>query len=141
VSPRRRSQREPPAPRFLLDRSLGRYIVANALRDAGLDVRTLADHYGEAAAQRVADEEWISCAAEHDWAVLLKDDRIRRRPGELAALRDGGVRAFCITNANLTGQQMADRYLANKARILRAARRDGPFIYGVYEARIERLYP
>ena len=36
---------------------------------------------------------------------------------------------------------MADRYLANKARILRAARRDGPFIYGVYETRIERLYP
>lgn len=141
MSRRRRSQPEPAPARFLLDRSLGHHIVAGALRAAGLDVITLADHYGEQHAQQVPDEQWLSLAGQNDWIVLHKDDRIRRRPAELAAIQANRVRVFCITNANLTGPQMAERYLANLERIERAARRDGPYVYGVYEQTIIRLWP
>lgn len=141
MSRRRRSQPEPAPARFLLDRSLGRHIVAGALRAAGLDVITLADHYGEQHSQQVPDERWLALAGENDWIVLHKDHRIRRRPAELAAIETARARVFCITNANLTGPQMAARYLANLERILRAARRDGPYIYGVYEQTITRLWP
>src|ERR1022692_2673783 len=98
-SDRRPGGREPPG--FLIDRSLGRLLLPAALRQAGLIVRTLADVYGELAAQDVEDREWISLAAQNDWVVLCKDDQIRRRPAERDALIDGQVRAFCLTNANL----------------------------------------
>ena len=48
------------------------------------------------------DAEWINYAAEHDLVVLCKDDWIRRRPLERRAMQRGGVRVFCLTNANLT---------------------------------------
>lgn len=74
---KRSSGRQPAAaqPEFLIDRSLGRLEVAMALRSAGLTVRTLADVYGEEAAQETEDTEWIRLAAERGWIVLCKDDR------------------------------------------------------------------
>jgi uncharacterized protein with PIN domain len=86
---------------FLIDRSLGRIALVTNLRSAGLVVRTLADIYGEEAAQEIEDTEWIKLAAQRDWIVLCKDDRIRRRPAERDALVTGKVRVFCLTNANL----------------------------------------
>src|SRR6266699_2922851 len=96
---RRSSDRRPGGsepPEFLIDRSLGRVLLPAALREAGLIVRTLADVYGETAAQDVADSKWISLAAQNNWVVLCKDDRIRRRPAERDALTEGRVRAFCL---------------------------------------------
>src|ERR1022692_3311469 len=95
---RRSSDRRPGGsdfPEFLIDRSLGRLLLPAALRDAGLIVRTLADVYGEVAAQDVEDRDWIALAAQNDWVVLCKDDRIRRRRAERDALIEGRVRAFC----------------------------------------------
>jgi hypothetical protein len=43
-------------PEFFIDRSLGRRHLAAALRDLGLTVHTMASAYGEAEAQRLADE-------------------------------------------------------------------------------------
>ena len=80
-------------------------MVAEALRATGLTVHTLASLYGGERAQRVADVEWLTLAGERGWAVLMKDDSIRRRPAELEALRAAAVKAFCVTNAGLTGQQ------------------------------------
>jgi uncharacterized protein with PIN domain len=93
---KRSSGRQPAAAQheFLIDRSLGRLEVAMALRSAGLTVRTLADVYGEEAAQATEDTAWIKLAADRDWIVLCKDDRIRRRPAERDALTDGKVRVF-----------------------------------------------
>jgi hypothetical protein len=39
----------------------------------------------------------------------MKDDAIRRRPAEREALIEGGVRAFCLTNAQLRGEEQARR--------------------------------
>lgn len=52
----------------------------------------------------------------------------------------GGV-AFCLTNANLRAVEQSARYVQNIDRILRQARVPGPYIYGVYDGRIERLWP
>jgi len=48
---------------FLVDRSLGRLALVTKLRSVGLVVRTLADVYGEDAAQETQDTEWIRLAA------------------------------------------------------------------------------
>jgi aryl-alcohol dehydrogenase-like predicted oxidoreductase len=118
---------------FFVDRSLGKSIV-EALRSHGLTVHSLAEVYGEAEAQRLADEVWLRDAGKHDWIVLTKDDAIRRRPAERDALMEAAVRAFCLTTARLRGTEQVDRFVLNRHRILQQARKPGPYIYGVTKA-------
>lgn len=139
MPPRRRDS--PPELEFFVDRSLGRFVVPDALRAAGLMVHTLASVYGEDAGQGVADEDWLARAGAEAWAVLMKDDAIRRRPAELAALETARVRAFCITNAGLTGAAMAERLVRHRHRIVQRCAKPGPFIDGVYETGLRRLWP
>ena len=55
---RRRGQPAELPPEFFLDRSLGRHVVADALRAEGLVVQTLAERYPETE-EFVDDEIWI----------------------------------------------------------------------------------
>jgi hypothetical protein len=134
-------RRAPAPPEFLIDRSLSQLSLPAALREAGLIVRTLAEVYGEQAAQETDDATWLALAGQHGWVVLCKDDRIRRRPAELQALTDGKVRLFCLTNAHLTFADQAEWFLANRHRITQASRKPGPYVYGVYRDRIAKLWP
>ena len=54
---------------------------------------------------------------------------------------DHGLRAFCLTNANLRGADMAARLVANLPRIFRVAQEPGPYICGVYADDLRRLWP
>lgn len=128
-------------PEFFIDRSLGRRVVPDALRASDLIVHTMASVYGEQVGQGLRDETWLRDVGERGWVVLMKDDAIRRRPAEREALIEGGVRAFCLTNAQLRGEEQARRFVDNRERILRQAQRPGPYIYGVYDGRIARLWP
>jgi hypothetical protein len=128
-------------PEFLIDRSLSQVLLRAELHEAGLIVRTLAEVYGEQAAQQAEDADWLSLAGERGWVVLCKDDRIRRRPAELQALADGKVRVFCLTNAHLTFSEQASYFLVNQHRIIQASRKPGPYVYGVYRDKITKLWP
>ena len=143
MSPPTASSPEPPGsaalPHIFIDRSLGRYQVANILRDAGLLLTTMAEHYSEHVGQGTDDPDWIALTAERGWLGFNKDANIRRNAPERAAVVAHGARLFCVMNANITAAQAGDRYLTNLAAIARAARRPGPYIYGVYESNIERL--
>jgi hypothetical protein len=129
-----------PIPEFFVDRSLGKSVVSG-LRAAGLLIYSMADIYGEERAQGLSDEEWLSDAGANDWVVLTKDRAIRRRPSEREALMAAGVRVFCVTSANLRGAEQLERLERNLDRILRQAMRPGPYIYGVYDSEIRRLWP
>lgn len=130
----------PPPPEFFLDRSLGRYAVAAALRAAGWDIRTHAEVFGKRD-EVVADAEWLERCGRQGWVALTKDRRIRYRPAEVAVIRRHGVRAFVIPRGSLTAAEQASRFVANAARIAAACEAPGPFVYAVHERRIERLYP
>ena len=71
--------------------------------------------------------------------VITKDAAIRRRPAEKDAIKQFGVRCFCIVNQGITAEQMAEWFLGNLDQIIRASLKTGPFIYAVYNGRIERL--
>ena len=101
----------------------------------------MASVYGEKRAQEMADEEWLADVGQRGWVVLMKDTRIRRRPSERDALAAAGVRAFCLVSGQLRAEEQTARFVSNLGRILRQARTPGPYIYGVYENRIERLWP
>ena len=126
-------------PDLFLDRSLGRIKVPQLLRAAGLRLTTLAEHYGVPADESVADGEWLELAGNRGWVVLMKDTRVRYNRPEREAVRAHGVRCFCLAKQNLTGEEMAARFLTNLDAIVRACNEPGPFIYAVYQARIEKL--
>ena len=134
------SQPERP-PRYVLDRSLGRRAVPEALRADGWDLITLAEHYGMPADEQVADTDWIEEAAKHGWPILMKDKRIRHRQAEITAVTQHRARCFVITRGDLPSLDMALRFVTNKAAIFVAAAKQGPYIYSVQMDRISRLYP
>jgi len=132
--------RAPQGVPFFVDRSLGKSIV-EGLRAVGLTVHSMADIYGERQGQLLPDKVWLRDAGENDWVVLTKDDAIRRRPAERDVLTEAAVRVFCLTNRHLRGVEQTERFVANRHRMLRQARKPGPYIYGVYEQGLKRLWP
>jgi len=94
-------------PDLFVDRSLGRLKVAVLLRAEGFRLVTLAEHDGMPADERVEDEDWLQLAGTRRWLAVMKDDRIRYKPSERAALVTHGVRGLVITNANLSAEVMA----------------------------------
>lgn len=118
-------------PDLFLDRSLGRHQVPTLLRAAGLRLHTLAEVYGVPADERIEDVEWLAYAGSQGWPVLMKDDRIRYRPAERAAVIGHGVQAFCLTGGNLRAPAMAELYLAVLNHLAAACAAPGPFLYTV----------
>jgi hypothetical protein len=127
----KRSSEPPEALQFLVDRSLGRYDVADALRACGLIVHTLASIYGEERAQTVDDDEWLELAGKNDYVVLMKDN-VARLEANRTALIAHGARTFCLTRRGLTGLEQAAIFVAQRHRIIQRARKPGPYVYGVY---------
>jgi hypothetical protein len=84
---------------------------------------------------------WLRDAGLHAWVVLTKDDHIRRRPAERDALIEAAVRVFCLTNAQLRASEQIERFVGNRHRIIRRARKPGPFTDGVYRDGVRRLWP
>jgi len=125
---------------FFVDRSLGRRAVPSALRDAGFEVVSHDDVF----AADTDDEIWLAEAGARSWIVLMKDDRIRYRPRERAALEAARVQAFALTVANMTGEQQAYLLGTHAGRMERfCAEHPGPFVVGVYRERpfLRQLYP
>lgn len=115
-------------------------MVADALRGEGLAVQTLAERYPETE-EFIADDVWIREVTADGLVILMKDDRIRRKPREQEAILESEARAFVVTNARLTGGRLAELFVANRHRIIQRARHPGPYIFGVYARRLERLFP
>lgn len=126
-------------PDLFLDRSLGRRQVPALLRDAGLRLHTLAEVYGVPADEAVADTDWLELAGQRGWPVLMKDERIRYRPAERAAVVAQRVQAFCLTGGNLRAAAMAEQYLAVIHDLAQACTRPGPFLYAVSSRGLRRL--
>jgi hypothetical protein len=126
-------------PHFFVDRSLGRHRVPNLLRKDGWSLVTLAEHYGIPADETVADVDWLELAGQNRWPVLMKDEKIRYRPAERAAVRAHDVRAFYLTSGNLTGQQMADLFIANRDVVWRMAVEAGPALFAVFRGAVRQI--
>ena len=77
--------------------------------------------------------------------VLMKDDRIRYRPGEQRAVLEAGVACFCLhPSKGMTGEEMAEALVRALPRILRivAENPTGGYIRGVNrQGRVRRLFP
>ena len=63
----------------------------------------------------------------------MKDARVRYNRAERDAVRIHRVRCFCLSNRNLSGVEMAARFLDNLVSITAACNRPGPFVYVVHK--------
>lgn len=98
------------------------------------------ERYGSAAAQRLADADWIRDAAERDEAILCKGMAIARNPLEAEAVWFSNAKVFAIASAQITGEQMIQRVGAHQMAIVRWTKRtSGPFVAGIYEGGLRRL--
>lgn len=94
--------------------------MASALRDQGRDVATHDDLFPPDA----KDEAWLRWAGENGRIVLTRDDRIRYRENERAALIEAGVYAFILVAKNIDGLGMARAFVAALPRIERLVSRN-----------------
>jgi len=53
------------------------------------------------------DEDWIAEVGRRGWAIVTRDQNIRRRPNELAAVRQAAVHLFALTSGNLSATETA----------------------------------
>jgi hypothetical protein len=110
---------------FFIDRSIGRRVVADALRAAGATVKVHADEFEHDA----ADADWLLEVGKRGWVVLTQDKRIRFRELERIALRRAGVRAFIVTANNVTGPTLAELLVRRLSEIVHLADSEpAPFI-------------
>ncbi len=109
------------------------------LRQAGLRLITLSEHYGVPADQFVSDVEWLELAGKNNWIVFMKDRRIRRNVHERALVQHYRLRCFCITDASLSAEEMVERFLNNLPAIAELCESTGPYIYGVYRDQMRQL--
>jgi uncharacterized protein (DUF433 family) len=75
------------APRFFVDRGLGRYAVAVSLRQSGLAVEIHDDHFSD----ETEDVEWLCEAGRRGWIVLSKDSAMRRQELEVEMIKKAGA--------------------------------------------------
>ena len=102
-----------PSPVYFVDRCLGRRDVPDAIRNAGLTVELMDDHFD----QKARDEVWIPDVASRGWVIVTKDYRILRRPMEQAALMRSGATYVGIAAKGKTGPQMAAALGSQIARL------------------------
>ena len=96
--------------------------MATALRAAGAEVVV----HDDVLPQNAQDHEWLRLCGERRYLTLTKDDRIRFHPLDKRAFLEFRVAVFTLTSANLTGAQMAERFLASRVQMERIFRRERP---------------
>lgn len=80
---------------------------------------------------------WLRAVGERGWVVLTKDQKLRYRPLEIAALRGSKARVFVLTAGNLRGAEIAAVFVKALPRIHRVLRvRPGPFLARVSQSAI-----
>lgn len=115
-------------PVYFVDRSLGKRVIAERLRDEGIKVEVHDDHL----AQDAPDEEWVRLAADRGWVALTRDKNIRHRSAEISAIRRFGASVIVIRMKDARAIAIAE-VLVNARRRMASfvARTPPPFVAGL----------
>ncbi len=113
---------------FFLDRQIGKYVVANALRNAGAQIEVHDDHF----AQATPDLEWIPKVGRRGWVLITKDQNVRRNPLERAAYETARLRGFIVTGKDMSGKELAELLVqCLPGMVRRSARTVGPTLFTI----------
>ncbi len=109
-------------PVLFIDRDTWSHALDAALRGAGIPFERHRDHF----ANNTEDVDWIAEVGRRGWVAVTRDQRIRHRPNELAAVRAAGLHLFALTSGNLSAAQTAQVLLAAWPAIQRAVAKTAP---------------
>lgn len=113
--------------RFFVDNNLS-VNLARGMRAFGEPVDHLQDHFREDA----PDTEWLEYIGTEDFFLITRDDRIRRNPAELRALREFRVGAFFLGGKQRSRCELIQQLVNNWPRIKEFARTSKrPFVFRV----------
>ena len=113
--------------KFFIDINLSRGL-ARGMKAFGEDVIHLTEIFPEDA----SDTEWLAHIGSRGWCLVTRDDRIRYRPAEWAALREQGVGAFFMGGKNLSACQLVQQLVRNWPRMKKLADKTNvPFAFRV----------
>jgi predicted nuclease of predicted toxin-antitoxin system len=120
---------------LFIDRDLWSRRLDAALREAGIPFVAHRDLF----AHDTSDVEWIAEVGRRGLVVLTRDQEIRRRPNELAAVRAARIHLFALTSGNLSAGETAALCVAAWPAIQRAvARHAAPALFSITRgARVE----
>ena len=128
-------QREEPI--LFLDRNLGKHIIADRLRSAGMKVEVHDNHLPPDA----PDEDWLALVGRMGWVALTKDKNIRYRTAELESIRRNAARIIVIRAKNATGSDIAELLVKGRRRIARfVAKTVAPFVAAIDGSSRIRVY-
>jgi len=116
-----------PPYRFLIDECLGLRDVPNAMT-AALDAGESVIPFQEMFARSTADEVWLRKAGAAGLVIITKDDRLRFRPNERAALIDANTAVFTVASG--TGSSMAATLVQGLPTMRRVLRGQKPPLVG-----------
>jgi len=115
-------------PTLFIDRDLWSRRLDAALREAGIPFAA----HRELFADDMPDEEWIPEVGRRGFVVLTRDQQIRRRPNELAAVRAARIHLFALTSGNLSAADTALLCVAAWPAIARAvASHPAPALFSI----------
>ncbi|MDX2152906.1 MAG: hypothetical protein SFV54_19335 [Bryobacteraceae bacterium] len=124
-SKKRSAAKPPDGTVFFIDRSLGVEPLRGVLAAEGLAVEIHDDHFR----RDEEDSVWLTKVGQHGWVVFTKDQRLRYRPLEIAALRSSGARVFILVAGNLRGAEIASVFVIALPAIYRILEwHEGPFL-------------
>lgn len=75
------------------------------------------------------------------FALLTADSRIVRNVIEARAIEEAGAIVFIIPTGRVRGEEMAERFDANRSAIDERSQGPRPAAYAVYSRRISRVFP
>jgi len=123
-------------PSLFVDRDTWSRVLDEALRAAGIPFVAHRDHF----APDTPDVEWIAEVGRRGWLVVTRDQQIRRRPNELAAVRAAGLHLFALTSGNLSAADTAALVVRAWPRMkTAAATTSAPALWSVTRAGEVRL--
>ena len=116
----------PNPPSFFLDANLGKYQIAQQLRDAGETVIVHDDHFAEG----TKDEVWLDEVGRKGWIVLTKDDQIRYHRTEVEAIKHSGARVIILPRGNIKAADLGTIIVGALPKIKRFVEKNPPPFIG-----------
>src|SRR5438105_6201383 len=86
---------------LFIDRCAWSAALGRSLGEAGIEFVAHHDRF----AHDTPDAEWLAAAADRAWLVVTRDQRIRYRANELAAMKRARLHVFVFTQGGLTGAE------------------------------------
>lgn len=123
--------------RFFIDNNLSVHL-ARGMQGFQEDVVHLTDHFPH----ETPDTDWLQHIGQAGWLLVTRDERIRKNPLELSAIRDHQVGAFFLAGKNRSRCDLIRQLVRHFPRMKElAANSHRPFAYRIPPSgsKIERV--